>query len=220
MSPTLGFSSILWWGLHARLWGSSTQACKPCGKMLFRHLQCFVFYSLSTVHLFPDSGNRGPEASTRPHMNVCFYSNSCIWYVASLPPLATPNDSETPLPEHDFSLQLRCPDTEFGRHCCFQTVSQGVLCVCVWGIVAAIIQLFILWPMSAWLAEIRKRACTTFSLLLRQCPWPLNSLQGPKEGLGSPCSVCVVCMFTSSLRSAAATKKMRLFVCHWTLFCV
>lgn len=56
------------------------------------------------------------------------------------------------------------------------------------------------------LAEIRKGGYTTFSLLLRQCPWPLDSLQGPDEGLGFPGSICVGCVFTRSLRSTSETK--------------
>lgn len=56
------------------------------------------------------------------------------------------------------------------------------------------------------LAEIRKGDYTTFSLLLRQCPWPLDSLQGPDEGLGFPGSICVVSVFTRSLRSTSETK--------------
>lgn len=41
------------------------------------------------------------------------------------------------------------------------------------------------------LAGISRRACTTFFLLLCQCPWIVDSLQGPYEGPGSCCSaVC------------------------------
>lgn len=60
--------------------------------------------------------------------------------------------------------------------------------------------------MLGCLAEIRKGDYTTFSLLLRQCPWPLDGLQGPEEGLGFPGSICVVCVFTRSLRSTSETK--------------
>lgn len=41
------------------------------------------------------------------------------------------------------------------------------------------------------LAGISRRACTTFFLLLCQCPWIVDSLQGPYEVPGSCCSaVC------------------------------
>ena len=65
------------------------------------------------------------------------------------------------------------------------------------------IQLFM---MLERLAEIRKGDYTTFSLLLHQCSWPLDSLQGPEEGLGYPGSVCVVCLSARSVRSTSDTK--------------
>lgn len=65
------------------------------------------------------------------------------------------------------------------------------------------IQLFII---PDCLAEIRKRDYTTFSLLLRQCPWPRDGLQGPVEGPGFPGGICVVCVFTRSMRSTCETK--------------
>lgn len=46
-----------------------------------------------------------------------------------------------------------------------------------------------------------------FPLLLRQCPWPLDSLQGPNE-VWVPLAVSVWSVFTSSLRSAAETYNL------------
>lgn len=115
----------------------------------------------------PDSGNGIPSASLHSAFSRC-----CI---------LTPSGHWTPA--WPWNAGWRTWKRVLEDKVAFRPLN---LCVCVWvcmracvcavGYCFRCIQLFII---PNRLAEIRKRDYTTFSLLLRQCPWPGDSLRGP-----------------------------------------
>lgn len=117
------------------------------------------------------------ELPTRRCPHLAFFKDS-VWHGAS-PPLPPPvgGKDRTPLPGHER------PRRGLGNKAASRQLDWGEgggggggdCCRCV--------QLFI---MLERLAEIRKGDYTTFSLLLRQCPWPGDNLAGAKWGTGFP----------------------------------